>query len=71
LEEVSSAFPGVLLNLDIKQTAPDVEPYEELLATELRRLDRNDSVIVAFIPRRRDPVLSILRTRRRYVGRHE
>lgn len=47
LEEVSSVFPGVLLNLDIKQSAPDVEPYEELLATELRRLERCDSVIVA------------------------
>ncbi len=47
LEEVSSAFPGVMLNLDIKRTGPDVEPYEELLANELRRLARTDSVIVA------------------------
>jgi glycerophosphoryl diester phosphodiesterase len=47
LEEVSSSFPGVLLNLDIKQSAPDVQAYEELLAGELQRLERTDSVIVA------------------------
>ncbi len=46
LEEVAVAFPGVLLNLDIKRTDPDVEAYEELLANELRRLDRLHSVIV-------------------------
>lgn len=47
LEEVSEAFPGVLLNLDIKRTSPEVEGYEELLAIELRRLERNSSVMVA------------------------
>jgi len=47
LEEVSEAFPGVLLNLDIKRTGPEVEGYEELLASELRRLERNSSVMVA------------------------
>ena len=47
LEEVSTAFPGVLLNLDIKQSDPHVAPYEELLAKELRRLERGSSVIVA------------------------
>ena len=46
LEEVAERFPGVLLNLDIKRSDPDVEPYEELLANELRRLDRLSSVIV-------------------------
>jgi glycerophosphoryl diester phosphodiesterase len=46
LEEVSERFPGVLLNLDLKRSDPDVEPYEELLANELRRLERSDSVIV-------------------------
>jgi glycerophosphoryl diester phosphodiesterase len=46
LEEVAERFPNVALNLDIKRTDPDVEPYEELLATELRRLDRLNSVIV-------------------------
>ena len=47
LEEVSDVFPGVLLNLDIKRTDPDVEGYEELLANELRRLERLSSVMVA------------------------
>jgi len=46
LEEVCERFPGVLLNLDLKRSDPDVEPYEELLADELRRLERTHSVIV-------------------------
>jgi glycerophosphoryl diester phosphodiesterase len=46
LEEVVERFPGVLLNLDLKRTDPDVEPYEELLANELRRLERSSTVIV-------------------------
>jgi glycerophosphoryl diester phosphodiesterase len=47
LGEVASAFPGVLLNLDIKGTSPQVEPYEELLATEIARWDLQGRVIVA------------------------
>lgn len=47
LEEVCETFPGVLLNLDIKRTDPEVEGYEELLRDELRRLERTGSVIVA------------------------
>jgi glycerophosphoryl diester phosphodiesterase len=47
LEEVCVAFPNVIFNFDIKQTSPDVEPYEELLANELRRLEQTESVIVA------------------------
>jgi glycerophosphoryl diester phosphodiesterase len=47
LAEVAEAFPGVLLNLDIKQSAPDVEPYEELLAHELVELELTSRVIVA------------------------
>jgi glycerophosphoryl diester phosphodiesterase len=47
LEEVLEEFPGVVLNLDIKQTAPVVEPYEEALASLLRRFGRVDDVIVA------------------------
>jgi glycerophosphoryl diester phosphodiesterase len=47
LEEVSERFPDVVLNLDLKRTDPDVEPYEELLANELRRLERTPSVIVS------------------------
>jgi glycerophosphoryl diester phosphodiesterase len=47
LEEVAEAFPGVLLNLDIKRGEPVVEPYEGLLRDELRRLELTDRVIVA------------------------
>jgi glycerophosphoryl diester phosphodiesterase len=47
LEEVLQAFPGVFLNLDIKQTAPQVEPYEAALAGLLRAHGRAADVIVA------------------------
>jgi glycerophosphoryl diester phosphodiesterase len=47
LEEIAVAFPGVLLNFDIKGTSPRVEPYEDLLVNELRRMEITDSVIVA------------------------
>jgi glycerophosphoryl diester phosphodiesterase len=47
LAEVLEAFPGVVLNLDIKRTAPDIAPYEEALAKVLREHDRHDDVIVA------------------------
>ena len=45
--EVLEDHPGVALNLDIKQTAPAVEPYEELLARQLEEHDMADRVIVA------------------------
>ncbi len=47
LEEVLDAFPEVLLNLDVKQTAPVVPAYEEKLARTLRDHGRSDDVIVA------------------------
>ena len=47
LEEVLEEFPGVILNLDIKQTAPAVEPYEEKLAALLHRFGRREDLIVA------------------------
>jgi glycerophosphoryl diester phosphodiesterase len=47
LEEVLEEFPSTVLNLDIKQTAPVVAPYEESLAQLLRRFDCADRVIVA------------------------
>jgi glycerophosphoryl diester phosphodiesterase len=47
LAEVLEAFPGVPVNLDIKRTAPEVEPYEALLAEVLREHERRDDVIVA------------------------
>lgn len=47
LREVLEQFPGVVLNLDVKQTAPAVEPYEESLARLLAEFGRRDDVIVA------------------------
>jgi glycerophosphoryl diester phosphodiesterase len=47
LREVLEDFPGVVLNLDIKQTAPVVTPYEESLAKLLVEFGRTDDVIVA------------------------
>ena len=47
LRSVLESFPGVYLNLDIKETAPAVEPYEAELAALLREFGRSDDVIVA------------------------
>jgi len=47
LREVLERFPGVVLNLDIKQTAPVVNPYEESLARLLAEYERTEDVIVA------------------------
>jgi glycerophosphoryl diester phosphodiesterase len=47
LREVLEAFPDTFLNLDIKQTAPAVAPYEAALAGELAEFGRVDDVIVA------------------------
>jgi glycerophosphoryl diester phosphodiesterase len=47
LREVLERFPGVVLNLDIKETAPVVAPYEEALARLLAEYGRSDDVIVA------------------------
>jgi glycerophosphoryl diester phosphodiesterase len=47
LEEVLQEFPGAFLNLDIKQTAPLVTPYEAALADLLRTFGRAEDVIVA------------------------
>jgi glycerophosphoryl diester phosphodiesterase len=55
LEEVLDGFPGVVLNLDIKQTAPEVAPYEEALASLLKSHGRQDDVMVAsFLDRATD-----------------
>lgn len=45
--EVLESFPGVVLNLDIKRTEPEVVSYEAALARELAEHDRRDDVIVA------------------------
>ncbi|MCL5948158.1 MAG: glycerophosphodiester phosphodiesterase [Actinobacteria bacterium] len=45
--ELMQDFPGVVLNLDIKQTRPDVVPYENLLADLIRRYSFGERTIVA------------------------
>ena len=47
LEEILTEFPTVMLNFDIKDTAPDAVPYEHELADTLRRFGRRTDVIVA------------------------
>jgi glycerophosphoryl diester phosphodiesterase len=47
LREVLEEFPGVVLNLDIKQTAPLVPAYEETLARLLAEFERTDDLMVA------------------------
>jgi len=47
LEEVLDTTAGIVLNLDIKRTAPLVAPYERALADLLRERERVDDVIVA------------------------
>jgi glycerophosphoryl diester phosphodiesterase len=47
LREVLEQCAGVVLNLDIKQTAPAVAPYEAALADLLAEFGRTDDVIVA------------------------
>ncbi len=47
LSEVLEAFPDVVLNLDIKRSAPDVVAYEEVLARVLAEHGAGDKVIVA------------------------
>jgi len=47
LSEVLETFSDVTLNLDIKRTAPEVEPYEGLLAEVLAAHGRSETVIVA------------------------
>jgi glycerophosphoryl diester phosphodiesterase len=59
LREVLEEFPGVVLNLDIKQTAPVVPPYEEPLARMLAEFGRTEDVIVASFL---DPATDAFRT---------
>ena len=47
LESVLTEFPDVYLNFDIKDTAPDHQPYEHQLADMLRAFHRTTDIIVA------------------------
>ena len=60
LREVLEEFPDVFLNLDIKQTAPAVEPYEHLVADLLREFGRTDDVIVASFDDRATEAFSVI-----------
>lgn len=46
LREVFQTFPDTWINIEIKATNPETEPYEELLAELLMEFDRSSSVIV-------------------------
>ena len=60
LEDVLDAFPGVILNLDIKLTAPAVQPYEAEVARILASRGRTDDVIVAsFLDEATDNYLAV------------
>ncbi len=47
LRKVLEEFPDTVLNLDIKQSAPEVVPYEEKIYDILMEFGRKDDVIVA------------------------
>lgn len=47
LAEVFESFPGVLVNVDIKRTAPATVAYEQALADLIAAFDRADTTMVA------------------------
>lgn len=50
LREVLETFPDILINIEIKATAPDTLPYEHLLADLLEAFDRgDDTIVVSFL----------------------
>jgi glycerophosphoryl diester phosphodiesterase len=50
LREVLTAFPDTWINIEIKATFPDTEPYEEELADLLAEFDRtDDTIVVSFL----------------------
>ena len=59
----------MVLNLDIKQTAPVVVPYEESLARLLAEFGRTDDVIVASFLDPATDAFRALRTGRAHLGR--
>lgn len=49
LEEVLIEFPDMLINIEIKRTAPDTVPYEKELSDLLNAYERaNDTIVVSF-----------------------
>ena len=49
LREVLETFPDELINIEIKATAPDTEPYEQALAELLAEFDRTDDTFVVSV----------------------
>jgi glycerophosphoryl diester phosphodiesterase len=50
LREVLEAFPRDFINIEIKSTAPETEPYEAELAALLREFGRTtDTIVVSFL----------------------
>ena len=50
LGEVLETFPEMLVNIEVKATAPDTEAYEEELAALLAEHDRtSDTIVVSFL----------------------
>jgi glycerophosphoryl diester phosphodiesterase len=50
LREVLETFPDMLINIEIKATAPDTEPYEQELAALLAEYGRtDDTIVVSFL----------------------
>lgn len=49
VRDILETFPDTLLNIEIKATAPDTEPYEEKLAALLTEYERGtDTIVVSF-----------------------
>lgn len=46
LREILERFPDTLINIEIKNTAPDTEPYEREVARLLQEYGREDDVLV-------------------------
>jgi glycerophosphoryl diester phosphodiesterase len=50
LREVLETFPDDLINIEIKSTAPQTAPYEQVLAELLAEFDRtDDTIVVSFL----------------------
>jgi glycerophosphoryl diester phosphodiesterase len=50
LREVLETFPDMLINIEIKSTAPETIPYEKELADLLHEFDRgSDTIVVSFL----------------------
>jgi glycerophosphoryl diester phosphodiesterase len=50
LREVLTTFPEMLINIEIKATAPETRPYEEELAALLHEFGRTtDTIVVSFL----------------------